>query len=156
MTWMLALDTCEEIQSFLNIKVKIGFEQRVVLFNTRAINYPALGRDHHHSDVVLNLREPALSLLASSCWVDKHIIKHISHWNLWSQAAWVAQRFSAAFSAGHDLGDQGLSPIVGSLPASPSACVSDFLSVSLSLSLCHLWINKILKKKRVKKNKVIS
>ena len=33
----------------------------------------------------------------------------------WSWAAWVAQRFSAAFSPGHDPGVPGLSPTLGSL-----------------------------------------
>ena len=45
-----------------------------------------------------------------------------------SRAALVAQQFSAVFGPGCDPGDQGLSPMLGSLhcmePASPSACVS--------------------------------
>ena len=43
--------------------------------------------------------------------------------------AWVAQWFSATFSPGCDPGDQGSSPMSGSLHR---ACVS----ASLSLSLC--------------------
>ena len=64
---------------------------------------------------------------------DVIIIKKII---LFFWAAWVAQRFSAAFSPGPDLGDPGSSPTSGSLPcmepASPSACVSAPLSLSLS------------------------
>ena len=49
------------------------------------------------------------------------------------RAAQVAQRFSAAFGPGCDPGDPGLSPMSGICmePASPSACVSASLSVSL-------------------------
>ena len=73
MTQILALDTCKETHSLLKTRVKIEFEQRVVLFDTRLINYTALGRGHHLSDIVLDLREPALSLLASGCSVDVHL-----------------------------------------------------------------------------------
>ena len=56
------------------------------------------------------------------------------------RAARVAQRFSAAFGPGRDPGDLGSSPTSGRCmePASPSACVSP----SLSLSLCVSLINK--------------
>ena len=54
-------------------------------------------------------------------------------------AAQVAQRFSTIFSPGRGPGDQGLSPISGSLHG---ACFSLCLCVSTSLSLCLSWINK--------------
>ena len=46
-----------------------------------------------------------------------------------SGAAWVAQRFSAAFSPGYDPGDLGSSPTSGSLHG---ACLSPRLSLSLN------------------------
>ena len=48
------------------------------------------------------------------------------------RAAWVAQRFSAAFSSEHDPGDLGSSPAPSMEPASPSACVSASLYLSIS------------------------
>ena len=54
--------------------------------------------------------------------------------NVQRRAAPVALQFSAAFSSGPGLGDLGLSPGSGSCMelASPSACVSANLSLSLS------------------------
>ena len=59
---------------------------------------------------------------------------NLSKRQLW--AAWVAQRFSAAFSPGCDPGDPGSSSTSGSLqqPASPSACVSASLSLCVSMN----------------------
>ena len=55
-----------------------------------------------------------------------------------SGAAWVTQRFSAAFSPGCDPGVLGSSPASGSLHGAcfSLCCVSASLSLSLSLSLC--------------------
>ena len=64
-----------------------------------------------------------------------------------SQTAWVAQQFSTTFSPGHDPGDLGLSPTLGSLQgACFSLCLCLCLSLSFSVS-CEL-INKIFKKKK--------
>ena len=56
-------------------------------------------------------------------------IKNVPSW-----AARVAQRFSAAFSPGHDPGDPGssLRQASGMEPASPSACVSASLYICVS------------------------
>ena len=52
------------------------------------------------------------------------------------RVAGVAQRFRAASSPGHDPGDPGSVPRQAPCvePASPSACVSAFLSLSVCLS----------------------
>ena len=53
-------------------------------------------------------------------------------------AAQVAQRFSATFGPGHDLGDLGSSPTSGSLhEACFSLCLCLCLSLSLSLSVMN-------------------
>ena len=49
------------------------------------------------------------------------------------RAAWVAQRFSATFSPGPDLGDPGSSPTSGSLNG---ACFPFCLCLCFPLSLC--------------------
>ena len=62
------------------------------------------------------------------------------------RAAWVAQQFSAASSPRHDPGDLRSGPC--GLPAWGLFLP---LPVSLPLSLCLSWINKILKKEKKKK-----
>ena len=54
-------------------------------------------------------------------------------YKLSSRAAWVAQRFSAAFSPGCDPGDLGLGPTLGSLHG---ACFPLCLCLCLSFSVC--------------------
>ena len=61
----------------------------------------------------------------------------VNYKNKIRRAAWVAQWFSTAFRPGPDPGDLGSS---SHAPASPSACVSAYLSLSLE------QINKIFKK----------
>uniref|UniRef100_A0A8C0P4H5 Histidine triad nucleotide binding protein 1 n=1 Tax=Canis lupus familiaris TaxID=9615 RepID=A0A8C0P4H5_CANLF len=55
--------------------------------------------------------------------------------NLGDWAAWVAQRFNAAFGPGCDPGDRNQVPHLAPCmePASPSACVSASFSLSVSL-----------------------
>ena len=65
-----------------------------------------------------------------------------------SQAARVAQRFSATFGSGRDPGVPGSSPTSGSLHG---ACFS--LCHVSSLFVCLSWINKIKKEKKEKKER---